>query len=139
MHRRPAVAAAAVARRRRCAIPDSEHHRPKWQMALEMIDELIGWGRTPPVVVADARYGNTTAFRQGLSDRGIGYVVAVKGATTAYSADAEPQTLPYVGRGRPATPPLPRPAPVLPGPGDGRWTRRRQNGDLAPGHQDRPR
>lgn len=30
-------AAVAVARER-CAIPDSEHHRPKWQMALETAD-----------------------------------------------------------------------------------------------------
>src|SRR5260221_4016537 len=27
----PAAAAAVAARRKRCAIPDSEHHRPKWQ------------------------------------------------------------------------------------------------------------
>jgi SRSO17 transposase len=67
-----------------CAIPDTEHHRPKWQMALEVIDELIGWGRTPPVVIADAGYGDTTAFRQGLPDLEIKYVVAVKGATSAY-------------------------------------------------------
>ena len=39
----PADAAAAGLRRKRCAIPDAERHRPKWQMALEMIDELIGW------------------------------------------------------------------------------------------------
>jgi len=65
------------------AIPDSEHHRPKSQMALEMIDELIQWGRTPPVLTADAGYGDTTAFRQGLTDREIGYVVAVKGATVS--------------------------------------------------------
>jgi len=100
----PADAAAAVAGRQRCAIPDSEHHRPKWQMALEMIDELIQWGRTPPVLTADAGYGDTTAFRQGLTDREISYVVAVKGATSAYSGDAAPETAPYVGRGRPPTP-----------------------------------
>ena len=35
-------------------------------------------------MIADAGYGDTTAFRQGLTDRGIGYVVAVKGATSAY-------------------------------------------------------
>jgi SRSO17 transposase len=100
----PAGVAAAVARRKRCAIPDTEHHRPKWQMALEMVDELIQWGRTPPVVVADAGYGDTTAFRQGLTDRQISYVVAVKGATSAYPFDAEPETTPYVGRGRPPVP-----------------------------------
>ena len=38
------------------------------------------------------------------ADREIGYVVAVKGATSAYSADAAPQTAPYAGRGRPPTP-----------------------------------
>jgi SRSO17 transposase len=96
--------AAAAARGKRCAIPDTEHHRPKWQMALEMIDELIEWGRIPPVVIADAGYGDTTALRQGRTDRQIGYVVAVKGATSAYPGDATPQTAPYAGRGRPPTP-----------------------------------
>jgi SRSO17 transposase len=102
--RDPAEVAAVAVRRKRCAIPDTEQHRPKWQMALEMIDELIGWGRTPPVVVADAGYGDTTAFRQGLTDRGVGYVVAVKGATSAYLGDAVLETAPYAGRGRPPVP-----------------------------------
>lgn len=97
------AAAAITVRRKRCAIPADEHHRPKWEMALEMIDELIEWGRIPPVVVADAGYGDTTAFREGLSARGIGYVVAVKGATSAYRVDAVPETAPYGGRGRPPT------------------------------------
>lgn len=100
----PDAAAAAASRRARSAIPEGERHRPKWQMALEMIDELIRWGRTPPVVCADAGYGDTTAFRQGLTDRQIGYVVAVKGATSAHPGDAEPETAPYTGRGRPPTP-----------------------------------
>jgi len=100
----PADAAAVAVRRQRCAIPDTERHRPKWQMALEMIDELTAWGRTPPVVTADAGYGDTTAFRQGLTDRQISYVVAVRGATSAYPRDAAPETAPYTGRGRPPTP-----------------------------------
>ncbi|MDI9941758.1 transposase, partial [Rhodococcus sp. IEGM 1351] len=45
----PETVAAITARRRRSAIPDTEHHRPKWQMAIEMIDELTEWGRIPPV------------------------------------------------------------------------------------------
>jgi DDE superfamily endonuclease len=68
-----------------------------WQLALEMIDELIGWGRTPPVLTADAGYGDTTALRQGLTDREIGYVVAVKGATSAHPGGATPQAAPYAG------------------------------------------
>ena len=98
--------------------PRHEHHRPKWQMALEMIDELIEWGRTPPVVTADAGYGDTTAFRQGLSDREIGYVVAVKGATSASGLTRYPRPPPTPG-GTPPDPALPRSAPILQGPG--RW------------------
>ena len=60
-------------------------------------------GTNPPELTADAGYGDTTAFRQGLTDREIGYVVAVKGATSAYTSDAAPQTAPYAGRGRPRT------------------------------------
>ncbi|WP_054248453.1 IS701 family transposase [Rhodococcus opacus] len=100
----PETVAAITARRRRSAIPDTEHHRPKWQMAIEMIDELTEWGRIPPVVVADAGYGDTTAFRLALTERGIDYVVAVKGATSAHPGDAVPETGAYSGRGRPSTP-----------------------------------
>jgi SRSO17 transposase len=99
----PDAVAAITARRRRSAIPDAEHHRPKWEMAIEMIDELIEWGRTAPAAVADAGYGDATAFRLALTGRGIDYVVAVKGATSAYPGDAVPEIAAYTGRGRPPT------------------------------------
>ncbi len=45
--------------------PTAEHHRPKWQLALEMIDELTDVGpHRRRSSVADAGYGDTTAFRQ---------------------------------------------------------------------------
>jgi SRSO17 transposase len=100
----PDAVAAITARRRRSAIPDTEHHRPKWEMAIEMLDELTEWGRTPPTAVADAGYGDATAFRLALTERGIDYVVAVKGATSAYPGDAVPEIAAYSGRGRPPTP-----------------------------------
>jgi len=34
------AAGAVQARREVCKIPAGEHHRPKWQMAIEMLDEL---------------------------------------------------------------------------------------------------
>ena len=96
-------------RRRKCRIPDTEHHRPKWRLA-ENIDDLIASGHRPPVVAADAGYGDTTAFRLGLEGRGIGYIVAVKGSTSAYAADAAPVTAPRpAGRGRPPKPGYPDP------------------------------
>ena len=29
-----------IAQRRHCAIPEQVYHRPKWQLALDMLDEL---------------------------------------------------------------------------------------------------
>ncbi|WP_214109400.1 IS701 family transposase [Acrocarpospora catenulata] len=89
-----------AARRRRCAIPDDQRHRPKWQHALDMLDELAVWGQVPPLVAADAGYGDVTALRLGLSARGLPYVVALKGTTSAYPADVVPETPPYSGNGR---------------------------------------
>ena len=58
-------------------------------------------GSGPRPVVADAGYGDCTGFRRGLDERGLPYVVAVKGTTSAYPAQAGPVTPPYSGRGRP--------------------------------------
>ncbi len=105
----PETAAVIAARRRRSAIPDDEHHRTKAAMALEMLDELISWGRVPPVIVADAGYGDSATLRQSLTDRDLAYVVAVKGATLAHPGDAVPVAAPYSGRGRPPTHHYPKP------------------------------
>jgi SRSO17 transposase len=96
----PEAAAAIAARRARAGIPADVRHHPKWRLALEMLDELAGWGLAPPVVVADAGYGNNGDFRAGISARGSHYVVGVDGDLTAHAADAMPQLRPYSGRGR---------------------------------------
>ena len=87
-------------RRSACHVPERVRHRPKWQLALDMVDELEGWGLRPPVLVADAGYGEAGEFRQGLDDREIGYVVQVKADTSAYPEQVRPTTAPYTGRGR---------------------------------------
>ena len=45
-------------RRAACRVPDDVGHRPKWQLALDMIDELIGWGIEPAPVLGDSAYGS---------------------------------------------------------------------------------
>ena len=87
-------------RRARAKIPDDVCHTPKWQLALEIIDELLEWGLERRVVQADGGYGDITAFRVGLEQRDLDYVVQVKGATSAQPADAAPSAPPYSGRGR---------------------------------------
>jgi SRSO17 transposase len=102
----------ALIRDRRAAarLPDTERYRPKWLMALEMLDELGGWGLRPPLLTADAGYGQVAEFRLGLTERGIGYVVATTSSTTAQPGDAAPVPVPYPGVGKYPQPKYPDPA-----------------------------
>jgi SRSO17 transposase len=101
----PVTAEEVRRRRARCKLGPQVRHREKWRLALDMLDEITGaWGLPDRPVVADAGYGDTTAFRLGLTERGLGYVVAVKPATSAHPGDAVPTQPPYQGRGRPPTP-----------------------------------
>jgi SRSO17 transposase len=88
------------ARRHAAHLPERVRHRPKWQLVLDMVEELGGWGLRPPVVVADAGYGESGELRLGLEARGLAYVVQVKATTSAYPEAVAPQVAPYPGRGR---------------------------------------
>jgi SRSO17 transposase len=88
-------------RRERARIPEDVRHVPKWQLALAIIDELIGWGLARRVVQADGGYGDITRFRTGLEERDLEYVVQVKGVTSAQPATTTPIAPEYQGRGRP--------------------------------------
>jgi len=88
-------------RRAKAHVPDDVGHREKWRLALDMIDELKQWGLECPLACADAGYGEITAFRQGLDDRQIAYVVQVKATTSAYPESVEPERPEWSGRGRP--------------------------------------
>ncbi|MFE2852045.1 IS701 family transposase [Streptomyces lavendulae] len=94
----------AAGRREACRIPATEHHRPKWQLALNILDELAATGLRPAVLVADTGYGANADFRHGLEDRGLAYVLQAKAEMTAHGQDAEPHQPEYGGRG-------PRPMP----------------------------
>lgn len=88
-------------RRARAKIPEQVRHVPKWQLALDMLDELLAWGLERRVVQADGGYGDITAFRLGLEQRELAYVVQVKASTSAHPGQAVPVTPAYRGRGRP--------------------------------------
>ncbi|GAA4717966.1 hypothetical protein Prum_081120 [Phytohabitans rumicis] len=63
-----------------------------------MIDEVIGWQLQPPLIVADAGYGDAAQFRQGLDDRDLAYVVGVNGTHTAFTEHTQ-RTAPAIQRG----------------------------------------
>jgi len=90
----------AALRRGQARIPDEVGHVPKWQLAVDMVDELRCWGLDPPLIVADEGYGQDGAFRLALEERGIPYVVAVRSDTTVLPATAQRTTPAWSGTGR---------------------------------------
>jgi len=96
--------AQVAARRRKAAIPEQVGHREKWRLALDLIDQTLSWGIRPPLIVADAGYGDCAEFRQGLDDRVLSYVVGVACTHTAFTEDTVRTAPPYKGNGR--RPPL---------------------------------
>ena len=88
-------------RRVKAGVPEDLQHVEKWRLALEMIDEIGGWGITPRVILGDGAYGDNTRFRQGLTDRGLSWMLDVKHTTSAYPEQAKPVKPDYQGRGQP--------------------------------------
>ena len=87
-------------RRAKAHLPPEEHHRPKWELATEMLDELRDWGFEAPPIVADAGYGEISAFRAALEERELAYVVEVKATTSAYAPEVVAERPPWRGSGR---------------------------------------
>jgi SRSO17 transposase len=76
---------------RQAGVPDEVGYEPKWKLALGLIDKTLATGVHPPVTLADSGYGDTTDFRDGLSERGLIYNVAVKGATVVWRPGIVPK------------------------------------------------
>jgi SRSO17 transposase len=56
---------AMASRRAACHLPQQVHHRPKWQLVLDMLDELAGFKLRPPVLLADSAYGRWVSSAAG--------------------------------------------------------------------------
>ena len=100
----PAEWAKDPKRRALAGIPREVGFREKWRLALEAIDALRAEDLPPAPVGADAGYGDTTEFREGLTARGFSYVLGIKGETSVWPPGTAP--LPprrRRGRGRPPT------------------------------------
>jgi len=94
-------------RRLNAGIPEEMEFATKPQIALQQLRTLIDEGAPRHCVLADAGYGIDYAFRQGLTDLGLPYVVGITSAVVVWPPGIEP--LPpkaYSGTGRP--PVMPR-------------------------------
>ena len=88
-------------RRAKAGIPDGIEFQTKPHIALDQVRQAIAGGVPKGVALADAGYGNDTAFRSGLTELGLQYAVGVQGSTTVWASGTQP--LPartWSGRGR---------------------------------------
>jgi len=79
--------------RRRCravGVPDDLEFRTKWQIALSQIAALQGDELPPAPVLADAGYGQVTAFRDRLTAMHVPYVVGISGETSVWPPGQKP-------------------------------------------------
>ena len=76
------------ARLERAGVPEAHRApRAKGEVALAEIDRLLGLGLRFGCVLADAGYGVSAPFRQGLSERGLAWAVGVPRHLKVYPAD----------------------------------------------------
>lgn len=91
-------------RRGKTGVPDGQVFATKPQIALEQLRAAVDDGVPPGVVLADAGYGDETAFRDGMTEMGLLYSVGIRPGTTAWAPGVVPlPPLPHQGRGRPST------------------------------------
>ena len=62
-------------RARRAGIPDDQDFATKPRIALAQLTEAIASGIVPGILLADAGYGDETAFRDGINELGVLYAV----------------------------------------------------------------
>jgi len=85
----------------RVGVPDDRRaYRTKPEIALAEIDRVRAAGVRFGCVLADAGYGLSAAFRQGLSERGLHWAVGIPKHQKVYSADVA-MVFPVAARGRP--------------------------------------
>src|SRR5688500_5520576 len=60
--------ASDIARRRTAGVPDDVVFKRKWELAIALLDEALSWGLAPRLALADCGYGDSTEFRDALSE-----------------------------------------------------------------------
>jgi SRSO17 transposase len=90
-------------RRSEAGIPEEIVFRKKWELALEIIDQIREWGLPDRVVLGDAGYGDSTEFREELERRELKYAVGVLPQVGVWPKPPKIIPLKTTGKGRPPT------------------------------------
>jgi SRSO17 transposase len=90
--------------RDKARIPAEVEFRTKPEIALDQIRNAVPQGIPRGVVLADAGYGNNTAFRDGITALGLTYAVGIQPSTTVWPRGEAP-LVPAAARGGKGRPP----------------------------------
>ena len=100
-------------RLKRAGVP-AEHQtaRTKPEMALAEVDRIIAAGAHFGCVLADAGYGMSASFRQGLTARNLAWAVGIPRHLKVYAVGVQLIQPPAAGRGRPRKRSVPDVLPI---------------------------
>ena len=76
-------------RKRQARIPAERGFKTKPELALDMVARAKEDGIPGSIVLADAAYGDSSAFREALRGHGLDFALAVRAATRVWLLDAE--------------------------------------------------
>jgi SRSO17 transposase len=91
-------------RRDRAGVPEEIEFQTKPEIALQQIRRALQDDIPVGVVLADAAYGNGTAFRTAITEIGLKYVVGVESSTSIWQPGQQPLPAPPRKPGRGASP-----------------------------------
>lgn len=82
--------AADPVRRKAAGVPEDMAFATKPEIALVQMRQAVAAGVPMGVVLADAGYGDETAFRDGIAELGMRYAVGIRPATTVWAPGTAP-------------------------------------------------
>jgi SRSO17 transposase len=97
------------ARCQKARIPPTVVFQKKWELALGLLREALATGVAVTAVLADAGYGDATAFRAALHELALTYAVGIASTTSVFRGTPQltaPTRAARPGRGRPPKPTL---------------------------------
>jgi SRSO17 transposase len=100
----PEAWAADPIRRAKAGVPEEIAFATKTAIALDQIRQAQAAGVPEGIVLGDAGYGDETAFRVGVAELGLSYVLGLRSGTSVWLPGQAPlPPPPWSGRGRPPT------------------------------------
>ena len=87
-------------RRQQAGVPEEIEFRTKPEIALQQIRQAVEQNVPTGVVLADAGYGNSTLFRQAVTELEMQYMMGIESSTTVWGPGKQPLPAPPQKPGR---------------------------------------